>query len=99
MPEHDPLEGVTREHFQEARRIVDAWKKTLPAEFILGSRAMRDGEPLYPDLYFKADPDIPGLYFAKVDPDYIMGRTKTSNTIKLSKNGNDQSSGSTNGST
>ena len=56
--------------------IITEWKKTLPpSEFVMGTVGEGiSGGTLhrYPDLHFKEDEAIPGLYVAKLDPDSIV---------------------------
>lgn len=75
--------GPTEEDFRKADALAEELRKSLPTEFILGARKAREGEIQYPDLYFVADPEIPGLFRAKVDPNFIMGRTPTPTGIKI----------------
>jgi len=66
----------TEADFEEAKRLGEALKNSLPNEFTLAARMTRDGHKVYPELHFKADPEIPGLFRAEVDPDFIMARKK-----------------------
>jgi hypothetical protein len=63
--------------------IMEQWRKTLPPrEFTLGTVGNGSTKGTlrhYPDLDFKEDEEIPGLYYAKLDP---------SNLPKQSGNGN-----------
>jgi hypothetical protein len=67
-------EMPTQADFDKAKELADELRRTLPPEFKLAARATRDGIHEFPDLHFKVDPTIPGLYFADVDPDFIMAR-------------------------
>lgn len=67
-------EMPTQADFKKAKELADELRRSLPKEFTLAARVMRDGKPEFPDLHFKSDPKIPGLYFADVDPDFIMVR-------------------------
>lgn len=68
---------LTEEDFGAMEKFVEEWLKNLPFgnEFTLSAPTAREGEIQYPDLHFIADPKVPGLFRAKVDPDFIMGQT------------------------
>ena len=77
--------GPTEADFKEARRLGKELRAKLPSEFILASRITRNGEKLFPEFHFKADPEIPGLFRAEVDPDFIMGQTRGPRDIKVER--------------
>jgi hypothetical protein len=72
----------TEADFKRARELTAEFRVNLPAEFTVAARTARVGEVQFPDLHFKADPVIPGLFRAQVDPDFIMGRTREPMDIK-----------------
>lgn len=80
----------TQADFDKAKALADQLKEEFPSEFTLTARLSVNGHPLFPNLHFKADPDVPGLYEAKVDPNIIMGRSRESGKIivQSDKNGN-----------
>lgn len=57
-----------------AEQLAAELRESWPIEFTLGCRLHENGRPVFPNLVFHADPEIPGLYRAEVDPDLIMGR-------------------------
>jgi hypothetical protein len=57
-----------------AAKLAAELRESLPKEFTLGCRLRENGRPMFPNLVFIADSEIPGLYSAEVDPDIIMGR-------------------------
>lgn len=63
--------------------IMKEWRKTLPPkEFTLGTvgNGMTKGTlHHYPDLYFREDDSVPGLYFAKLDPSSLAKRNGNGN--------------------
>jgi hypothetical protein len=67
-------EMPTQADFDKAQELAEELRRSLPSEFTLAARVPRDGTPEFPDLHFKLDPTVPGLYFADVDPDFIMAR-------------------------
>jgi hypothetical protein len=54
---------------KELEDLLAGWSKSLPEEFTLGTVGNGNGtkRPHYPDLHFKADDEIPGLYYADLD--------------------------------
>lgn len=78
----------TQADFDEANVLAANLQQNLPAEFTLPARLSLNGDPLFPDLHFKADPEIPGLFKAKVDPDFMMGREPRSDKVRIKRIGN-----------
>jgi len=67
-------ESLTEADRQRVQEMISEVRDALPLEFILASTLTRDGKRVFPDLYFRRDPSVPGRFVAKVDPDFIMGR-------------------------
>lgn len=55
------------EDYRKADRLALELRARLPNEFTLGGKE-------YPDLHFKADPDIPGLFIAEINDEFWLGR-------------------------
>lgn len=75
---------LTPEDFKTAKGLADDLRQKLPKEFTLTGQLTRNGERRFPDLNFKADPKIPGLFSAEVDPNCIMTHTREP-AIKIKK--------------
>lgn len=58
-------EELSAERVANTRRLADEVRSKLPETFTISGGGQR--------LEFKANPDIPGLYSAKIDPNAMFG--------------------------
>ena len=71
---------------QDLEELLDKWSRTLPDEFTLGTvgNGSRPGvHHQYPDLHFKADGEIPGLYYADLDPNFLSPKSKGNGHVEF----------------
>ena len=79
--------ALTPDHHKRAKQLADELRSNLPKEFTVAARRTPDGHAAVPDFHFVADTKIPGLYRAKVDSDFVMGRTKKPTGMRVRKSG------------
>jgi hypothetical protein len=80
---------------QQLEELLSKWSQTLPESFTLGTvgNGSRGTTGLhYPDLHFKADGRVPGLYYADLDLKVLApnGNGHKTNGIEFEQEGSDK---------